>query len=53
MSTKTWVWISWATLALALITLVPGAVWWAWAVWTLTAAGVVTAHILARHADLM
>ncbi|MEU0238322.1 hypothetical protein ABZ234_11575 [Nocardiopsis sp. NPDC006198] len=53
MSTKTWVWISWATLALALITLLPGAVWWAWAIWALIAVGVITLHALARRAELM
>ncbi|MEE2052940.1 hypothetical protein [Nocardiopsis tropica] len=53
MSTKTWVWISWATLALTLITLIPGAVWWAWAIWALLATLVITLHALAWRADLM
>ncbi|MEU0236750.1 hypothetical protein ABZ234_03600 [Nocardiopsis sp. NPDC006198] len=53
MSTKVWVWISWATLALALITLLPGATWWAWVIWCAIAAGVITSHILARRAGLM
>ncbi|MFD3688835.1 hypothetical protein ACFWTE_28925 [Nocardiopsis sp. NPDC058631] len=58
MSTKTSVWIAYATLALALITVVTGTIfqgtaWWVWLIWALIATGVVTVHILARRAGLM
>jgi 4-hydroxybenzoate polyprenyltransferase len=58
MSTKTAVWIAYATLALALITAAigiffQGTPWWIWVILALVAVGVATVHILARRADLM